>query len=46
MCFLLRADETRYDELLGDLRKGVLKGRDEYTKTVTETYELLIQMSG
>jgi len=46
-CFLfIRADETRYSELLGDLRKGVLKRKDEYQKMVIEAYELRIQMSG
>jgi len=46
MCFLLRADETRFSELLKGLRKGILKRRDEYPKTVMEAYKLLIWTSG
>ena len=45
ICFIQRADETRYSELLEDLRKGVFRGRDEYPETVSEAYELLIRTS-
>jgi len=45
MCFLLRSDDTRYGELLDDLRRGVHRGRDEYPKTVTSAYELLLHTS-
>jgi len=42
MCFLLCADETRYGELLEELKKEVYKGKDEYPKTIVDSYELLI----
>ena len=29
VCFILRADENRYGDLLEELRKGVYRGRDE-----------------
>ena len=45
ICFIQRADETRYSELLEDLRKGVFRGRDEYPETVSDAYELLIRTS-
>ena len=45
MCFILRADEGRYGELLDELKKGVYKGRDEYPTTVSDAYELLIRTS-
>ena len=29
MCFILRADETRYGDILEELRKGVYRSRDK-----------------
>jgi len=43
MCFIQRADESRYGELLDDLHKGVHMGRNEYPKTVSSAYELLLR---
>ena len=34
MCFVLRLDESRYGDLLDELRKEVYKGRDKYPNTV------------
>ena len=45
ICFLLRADENRYAELLDDLKKGVCKGCDKYPTTVSDAYKLLIRTS-
>ena len=45
MCFILRADKIRYGDLLEELRKGVYIGRDKYTTTVPDAYELLIWTS-
>jgi len=41
MCFILWADETRYEELLDNMKKGVLQERDKYLVTVSDAYELL-----
>ena len=43
MCFLLRADEGHYGEILDELKKVVYKGRDEYPKMVSAAYELLLK---
>ena len=45
ICFILRADEIRYDDILEELRKGVYSGRDEYPTTVPDAYELLLRAS-
>ena len=45
LCFILRADEIRYGDLLEELRKGVYRGRDEYSTTVPNAYELLLWTS-
>ena len=45
ICFILRADETRYGDLLEELWKGVYRGRDEYPNTVSDAYELLLWTS-
>ena len=45
MCFLQRADVTRYRDLIEELKKGVYKGRDEYPRTLSSAYELLIRTS-
>ena len=45
ICFILRADEIRYGDLLEELRKGVYRGRDEYPTTVPNAYELLLWTS-
>ena len=45
VCFILRADETRYGNLLEELRKGVYRNRDEYPNTVSDAYELLLRTS-
>ena len=43
VCFVLRADESRYADLLEELINGVYKGRDEYPTTVSDDYELLMR---
>ena len=43
MCFILRADKIRYGDLLEELRKVLYRGRDEYTTTFPNTYELLLR---
>ena len=45
MCFLIRSDESRYGDLIEDLKKGVLRERDEYPTTVIAAYELLMRTS-
>jgi len=40
-CFLLRADESRYSELLDDLKKGVYRSWDEYPKPYQELMNYL-----
>jgi len=45
MCFLLRSDKNRYEELLEDSKQGVFRGCDEYPRTVPEAYKLLIRSS-
>ena len=45
MCFILRADETRYGYLLEELRKGVYRGTVKYPNTVSDAYELLLRTS-
>ena len=45
MCFILRADEAHYGDLLEELRKGVYRGRDEYPNRVSDAYELLLRKS-
>ena len=45
VCFILRADEIRYGDLLEELRKGVYRGRDKYPTTVSDAYELLLRTS-
>ena len=45
MCFILRADKIRYDDLLEELKKEVHRDRDEYPTTVPDAYELLLRTS-
>jgi len=45
MCFLPRSDDSRYGELLSNLKKGVFLGRDEYSPTVMDAYQLLLRTS-
>jgi len=33
MCFILRADDLRYKNILDDLKRSAYRGRDEYPKT-------------
>ena len=40
--FLLRADESRYEQLFEDMRKADFVGRDEYPEIVNEVYELFV----
>ena len=43
--FLLRYDESRYGELIEDLKKVFFQERDEYPTTVIPAYKLLIRTS-
>ena len=45
MCFILRADEICYGDLLEELWKVVYRGRDKYPTTVSDAYELLPRTS-
>ena len=45
LCFILRADEICYGDILEQLRKGVYRGRDKYHITVPKAYELLLRTS-
>jgi len=45
ICLLLQTNKTRYSELLDDLRKGVHKRCDEYPKTMSWAYKLLLRTS-
>ena len=45
ICFILRADEICYGDILEELRKGVYRGRDEYPTTVSDACELLLRTS-
>ena len=40
--FIHVSDENWYGELLEDLKKGIYKGRDEYQKTLTGAYAILV----
>ena len=43
ICFLVRADETRYRSLIYDLKQSVIGGRDDYPTTVAGAYDLLVR---
>ena len=42
---MLRVDESRYAQLLEDLRKAAFVVRDEYPETINGAYELLVSAS-
>jgi len=46
MCFILRSDKGRYKKLLEDLKSSANRGRDEYPKTLTDAFDLLVRESG
>jgi hypothetical protein len=39
---LVRADRSRYGKLIEDIENDFLKGHDDYPKTTTEAYNLLV----
>jgi hypothetical protein len=39
---LVRADRTRYGKLIEEVENNFLKGHDDYPKTPTEAYNLLV----
>jgi len=45
MYFFLRANKSRYRDLLEELKKGVHKDWDEYPMTVADAYQLLLRTS-
>jgi hypothetical protein len=46
MLFLKRSDDSRYDDLKKRLEESAILGRDEYPKTVSEMYDLLVRTNG
>ena len=44
--FILRSDESRYKDLLKDLKSSAYRGRDEYPTTLTNGFDLLVRESG
>ena len=42
-CYVLRSNENRFSKLLEDLKKSVNMGRDEYSKTLNEAFNLLVR---
>ena len=46
ICFIVRSDAERYKVLLQDLKRSANLGRDEYPKTLTEAFDLLVRESG
>ena len=46
MIFLLSSDRTRYGGLIEGLQNDKLKGFDNYPKTLSETYNLLVNYNG
>ena len=44
--FILRSNPERYKVLLQDLKRSANLGRDEYPKTLTEAFDLLVRESG
>ena len=45
MCFRIRADESRYENLLKDLMKSFFRGHGEYSTFASDAYELLLRTS-
>ena len=45
MCFIQCAEPVCYGELLDELSKGILKGHDEFPKTVAAAYNLMLHTS-
>ena len=45
-CFVLRSDPDRCKVLLQDLKRLENLGRDEYPKTLTKAFDLLVRESG
>ena len=43
MCFILRADKSRYGDILEELRKGLYKGRGKYPNTVPDAYDIFMR---
>lgn len=39
---LFRADRTKYEKLIEEIENDYLKGNDDYLKTPTEAYSLLV----
>ena len=46
VCFILRSDETKYNSFLDSLRSSANRGRDEYPKTLTSPFGLLVRELG
>ena len=46
ICFILRSDPERYKALLQDLKRSANLRRDEYSKTLTEAFDILVRESG
>jgi len=44
--YVLRSDKTRYKKLLNDLKSSANRGRDDYPKTLTSAFDLLVNFIG
>ena len=44
--YVVRSDEGRYKTLLDDLKSSANRGRDEYPKSLTDAFDLLVRTSG
>ena len=46
VCLILRSDDMRYKKLNDDLKSSANWGRDEYLKTLTDAFNLIVRESG
>ena len=46
ICFIIRADETKFKKYLDDLKSSAYLGKEEYPKTLAATYNLLVREYG
>ena len=46
ICFVTRANDQRYTQLLGNLKCVAYREKDEYPETLTSAYDLLVRESG
>ena len=46
VCFILRSELERYKNLLQDLKRSINLRYDEYSKTLTKAFDILVRESG